>query len=119
MIIDIHTHIYKDKEYQDYFKRAKKQVAKVLTLDYKKETPGLKNLINFVQKKKNFFVIATVDTNKNINQQLKNLETHFKKKEILGIKLYPGYEYFYPSDKKIQPIAKLCQKYNPFPVQTP
>ncbi len=47
MIIDIHTHIYSEKDYADYFKRAKKQVAKVVVLDYKPVSPGLVQLIKF------------------------------------------------------------------------
>lgn len=112
MITDIHTHIYSEKDYKNYFDKAKGRVAKALVLDYKIRTPGLSKLIKFSQQKKNLFVLASVDMDKNISQQLKKLETHFKKKEIIGIKLYPGYEHFYPSDKKVWPIAKLCAKYN-------
>ena len=36
----------------------------------------------------------------------------FRSNKLFGIKLYPGYQYFYPSDEKVYPIAELCQKYN-------
>ena len=48
----------------------------------------------------------------NIRDQIKKLEPYFKQKTLVGIKLYPGYQYFYPFDKKVYPIAQLCQKYN-------
>ncbi len=43
---------------------------------------------------------------------IKNCELLLKQKKIHGIKFYPGYEYFYPSDKKIRPLLKLLVQYN-------
>ncbi|MBD3360159.1 MAG: amidohydrolase family protein [Candidatus Buchananbacteria bacterium] len=112
MIIDIHTHIYSEKDYKDYFKRAKNQVAKAIVLDYKPVSPGLAQLIKLSRQNPNIFIVPTIEMNKNISSQLKILEKYFQQKQIYGIKLYPGYEYFYPSDKKVWPIARLCLKYN-------
>jgi predicted TIM-barrel fold metal-dependent hydrolase len=32
--------------------------------------------------------------------------------EIIGIKLYPGFELFYPSDARCHPVYELCVKHN-------
>lgn len=119
MIIDCHTHIYDEKVYKEYFEKAKGRVKKALVM-YSSTTQDekgrilpvdLNKLIDFAQKKGNLFVIGSVEFDKNISHQLRTLEKLFKQKKIFGIKLYPGYEHFFPSDEKIYPIAKLCQKY--------
>jgi len=114
MIIDNHTHVYTLEKYNMYKKRMKGREFKILSLDYflKHEKVTLDELIAFGKKVGNLFVLANVDMDKNISQQLAKLEKLLKQGSILGIKLYPGYQHFYPSDKKVVPIAKLCQKYN-------
>jgi len=111
MIIDIHTHIDKEKIYQQYLKKSKNKVAKILVMEWLK-SKDLEGLIRFVESKKNLFVAAAINFNKDISQQLESREKLFKENKIIGIKLYPGYQHFYASDPKIYPIATLCQKYN-------
>ncbi len=110
MIIDIHTHIYNNKIYQDYLLKSNHKAKKILVMD--EPSIAIKDLLNFASKKNNLYIIGTVDVQENIEKQLKDLEILFQKKKIFGVKLYPGYYHFYPSDKKIYPIAKLCEKYN-------
>lgn len=110
MITDIHTHIYDEKIYQNYFKKTEDRVSKVLVMLWRK--PSLAELLKFAATKSNFFVVGSIDVDKNIKGQLKIYEKLFKEKKVYGIKLYPGYQHFYPSDLKIYPIAELCQKYN-------
>jgi len=110
MIIDMHAHVLNKKAYKDYQKESEGRVSKILVLhDY---TQNFDKLLKFVKSKKDLFLAGCVDMNKNILRQLKLLEKLIKEKEIIAIKLYPGYQYFYPSDKKVHPIAKLCQKHN-------
>ena len=110
MIIDAHTHINNEKKYEEYFAKAKGKVEKLFSLFY--FSNNLAELLEFAATKDNLFIIGSIDTDGNIESQLQNCEKLFQEKKIYGIKLYPGYQYFYPSDEKIQPIAKLCQKYN-------
>jgi len=110
MIVDIHTHIYNEKTYKTYFTKAKNKISKVLVMAWYKE--NFKDLLDFSSKKDDVFLVGTVDIEKNIEEQLQTLEKLFQEKRIVGIKLYPGYQYFYPSGEKIFPIAELCQKYN-------
>ena len=39
-------------------------------------------------------------------------ETHLKRKDCVGIKLYPGYQHFYVSEKRFYPFYELAQYYH-------
>ena len=119
-IVDIHTHLYNEARYQSYLKKSKQQIAKIITIhhwlevlpDNKTADVDLDKLLSFANSKKNLFVIGSVNFSHDIAIQLKKLELTLKQNKIVGIKLYPGYQPFYPSDKTVWPIAQLCQKYN-------
>ncbi|MFA6171902.1 MAG: amidohydrolase family protein [Patescibacteria group bacterium] len=110
MIIDAHTHIYNEKMYQDYTARLGSKDFKAIVMAW--ESVGNEQVLRFTETKGNLYFIGTVIMDKNIASQLKILEKWFKAGKMRGIKLYPGYKYFYPSDKIVYPIARLCQKYN-------
>ena len=110
MITDVHTHIYNEKTFKDYFTKAKNKVAKVLVMAWFKYK--LEDLIKFTDTKDNLYPVGTVDVDGDIEQQLEFSKKLFDDKKLFGIKLYPGYQYFYPADDKIHPIAEVCQKYN-------
>jgi len=120
MIIDTHTHIFDENVYKSYIAKSKDKIDKILTIHYKVthnekgeiEKVKLEDLINFAQSKDNLYTIGSVDVDGDINKQLEFLSGLFEEKKIFGIKLYPGYQHFYPSDEKIYPVAELCQKYN-------
>lgn len=109
MITDIHTHIYNEKQYNEYFRKVK-NISKILVMHWHKF--NLEKFLEFTRSKDNLFAVSAIDIDKNIKKQLDINQKLFATEKIFGIKLYPGYQYFYPSDKKIYPIAKLCEKYN-------
>ncbi len=110
MITDSHTHIYDEEKYKSYLKRAKGMISKIIVMHWPKF--DLEKLLNFTTAKNNLYVVGSIDTEKEIKEQLEVHERLFKEKRIFGIKIYPGYQYFYPSDEKVYAIAELCQKYN-------
>lgn len=110
MIIDCHTHIYNEKIYAEYKKAMAGKKFKAMVLDWKRANS--KNIFEFTESKDNLFYIGTVNMYAGVKSQLKDLEVLFKGNNAFGIKIYPGYESFYPCDKKVFPIAKLCIKYN-------
>lgn len=57
-------------------------------------------------------VIANISIAQNIIAQIQQLKKHLEKKSIVGLKLYPGYEDYYPTDARLQPIYKFCQEQN-------
>lgn len=111
MIIDTHTHIYSDETYKTYFEKADGRIAKAISLACWEYTDS-DELIEFVSTKKNLFVVGNIHIDGDIEKQLKLHDKWFQEEKIIGIKMYPGYQYFYPSDKLVYPVAELCQKYN-------
>ena len=73
---------------------------------------NMEDILKFAEQKNNLYVIGSVDVSTDIQEQLNGLDKFFEEKKLFGIKLCPGYQYFYPSDEKIHPIAELCQKYD-------
>ncbi|NOY35795.1 MAG: amidohydrolase family protein [bacterium] len=110
MIIDTHTHIYNEKTYHDYFTKTKGRISKTIAMSSHKGV--LENYLSFAATKDNLYFIGSVNIEGDIKKQLESLEKAFQENKLFGIKLYPGYQYFYPSDEKVYPIAELCQKYN-------
>ncbi|MFH1030257.1 MAG: amidohydrolase family protein [bacterium] len=110
MIIDIHTHIFNEKTYQEYSAKVKGNALKVFVLH--RYEFNLDKFMKFIDTKENLFVVGSIDINKDVAKQLSIHHRLFEKKKIFGVKLYPGYQYFYPSDKNFFSIAKLCEKFN-------
>lgn len=112
MFIDIHSHIFNEKNYQSYLKRTKGLNPKIIVIDWYKNDRDIGDLLKFTDTKDNLYVVGAIDMDKDMNEQIKVHQKLFEEKKIYGIKLAPGYQYFYPSDEKVYPIAELCQKYN-------
>ncbi len=120
MITDIHTHIFDEQIYDDYFKKVGHRVDRVISIYHwlTEDKAGnqvayeLDELLALAQSKKNLFVIGAINIEKDIQKQLERLEDLLKNKKIVGIKMYPAYQYFYPSDELVHPVAELCQKYD-------
>ena len=51
-------------------------------------------------------------TDGNFSDKLSLVEEHLKRRECVGIKLYPGYRYFYIYDDSLAPLYKLAVKYD-------
>ena len=118
MIIDCHTHIFNEKIYQGYLKRGGDRVDKILTihdwdLTDKDEArpPTNDEMIAFAKTKPGMSVIASVDMREDLSGQLRQLDAYFAAGDIVGLKLYPGYQAFYVSEPRIDAFADLCAKY--------
>ena len=61
---------------------------------------------------KQFFSMGTINIFQDIEKQILNLELLITAKKICAVKLFPGHDPFYPTDKRCQPVYKLCVKYN-------
>jgi len=69
-----------------------------------------KELLKEVEGSPNLKVIAGIDVDGNIKKQLKEYEKYIKEKKIVGFKLYPGYQYFYPADPKLAPLYETAAR---------
>ena len=68
---------------------------------------------NLSQKKDapELFFVGGINPLKAGKNELKKTEKALSEKKIIGLKLYPGYTYFYPTDKIYHPFYKLAEKY--------
>lgn len=74
---------------------------------------GLKNeaLLERIKDKGKFLMFGSLDVMNNFAAGLAELEQLAMQKLIAGIKLYPGYQDFLPSDPKMFPLYQLAEKF--------
>ena len=126
MIIDSHVHLgkLKNTKFSESYEKnlkflieemAENKIDKVIILaglvhdDFNIPT---KNLLKIISDTKNINVVGGIDVFKYTNSELEELDQLIKNGKIVGMKLYPGYQHFYPHDEKCVPIYNLCLKYN-------
>lgn len=73
---------------------------------------NLDDCLKLIKNSKNLFLLGTIDIQKEGKDSIKKLDFLFKEKRIKGIKIFPGHDPIYPTDKRLIPIYKLCDKYN-------
>lgn len=124
VIIDCHTHInnyHNDeqvsiKECVDKLllemRRNRIDVAMVLT-SYKVSPgrPSTKDAIEATKGLKNVFIVAGISFLHYNEQELEDLRAHLKDGSVRGMKLYPGYEPFYPHDPKLRGVFALAEEF--------
>ncbi len=106
MVIDTHTHIRNEKDYKSYARKAGKRKGKMLTLPLYND--DLDGFLAFTQTKNDLYPIGTVNMKDYAVPQIARLKDLFAAGRIYGVKLYPGYQYFYPTDEPVVEIARLC-----------
>src|SRR3989344_6986453 len=57
-------------------------------------------------------VVGSINPTNYTKENLDELEVWFRTKKIVAVKLYPGYQSFYPNEERCAPIYKLCIKYD-------
>lgn len=128
MIIDSHLHLAKapdsktqDKNWDDVLALLLKEIKAsgvsygiVIASSGEQEThfaftePTLKT----VAKAKNLSVVGSIDPTNYKQEELEQLDYWLKSGKIVGLKLLPGYQYFYPGDENCRPIYRFCLKYD-------
>lgn len=127
MIIDSHTHIGKlpnSSQFNNYKQSLIELLkeAKTSGVDHMLIIAGFnkknnsntstKNLIGLAMNKPGVSVVGSIDILNYKKKDIDELRWWFKKKLIVGVKLYTGYQHFYPNDKRCIPIYKLCIEYD-------
>ena len=125
VIIDCHTHInnYHDEQraslgeciekLQLEMRRNRVDVALVLT-SYK-TTPGrpsTRDAVAATRELNNLFIIAGISFLQYDEKELELLRPFLQEGSVRGLKLYPGYEPFYPNDPRIRGVFTLAQEYD-------
>jgi uncharacterized protein len=125
MIIDCHTHVnnYHNEEVESLQQSIaslqqemrRNRVDVVLVLTSYKVTPGRPSTDDVVRATKalsNVFVVAGLSYNNFSNDSLVSLREHLREGSVRGLKIYPGYEPFYPADEKFRPAYELAAQFN-------
>lgn len=121
MIIDCHTHInnYHDEAedasrarfdlLQREMRRNRVDMALVLT-SYKVQPgrPSTRIAVDLTRDLKTVFVVAGISFEALVPDHLVELREYIQAGLVRGLKLYPGYEPFYPSDPKLHPVYELA-----------
>jgi uncharacterized protein len=125
MIIDVHTHLnnYHEEKLvsvkdcldnmQISMERNNVDYALVLT-SYKvnEHRPSTKQVIEATADYQNIFVVAGISYLNYKEKDLREISDFLKDGMVKGLKLYPGYEPFYPHDKRCQVIYDLAVEYD-------
>ena len=124
MIIDCHTHVnnYHDEQVDALaecitrlltaMRRNRVDVALVLT-SYKvvPGRPSTRAVVDAIRQHPNLHVVAGVSWTNLMPGDVEELRALLQERAIKGLKLYPGYEPFYPSDPKLTPVYLLAEEF--------
>lgn len=123
MIIDCHTHInnYHDedvaslKECLDNLEREmrRNRIDTALVLTSYKVTPGrpsTRDAVEATRPLNHIFVVAGISYAHFHPDKIDELREFIKEGSVRGLKLYPGYEPFFPSDPKLRPVFDLAEE---------
>lgn len=121
MIIDCHTHInnYHNEEIESLqlcldalqleMRRNRVDIALVLT-SYKVAPgrPSTHDAVRATRELRNVYIVAGISYLHFTVEELNSLRPYLEDGSVRGLKLYPGYEPFYPSDPKLDPVYALA-----------
>ena len=121
MIIDCHTHVnnYHDEQVASLqhcmddlllsMKRNRIDIALVLT-SYKVSAgrPSTHDVVAMTSRLSNVFVVAGISFSAITSDHMNELREYIREGFVRGLKLYPGYEPFYPNDPACEPVYRLA-----------
>jgi len=124
MIIDSHLHLpglRKGKTLADSRKELLQELRKS-NVDYAilipdntpvSEIGSLDEVLGLVEHDKNLYVMGTIDIQKrNYMCQTKKLADLFQTGRIVAVKIFPGHDPIYPTDKRLAPVYELCVRHD-------
>jgi predicted TIM-barrel fold metal-dependent hydrolase len=124
MIIDCHTHLnnYHNEEeaslqkcldeLQLQMRRNRIDIALVLTsYKVKPGRPSTRDVVNATRHLTNLYVVAGISYLGFTQEYLEEVREYLKEGSVRGLKLYPGYEPFYPFDPKLEPVYALAEEF--------
>lgn len=125
MIIDCHTHVnnYHDESVDALSESVQKlllsmrrnRIDVALILTSYKVVPGRPSTRAVVEATKdidNLHVVAGLSWTNLTQADLDELRTLLEQEAIKGLKIYPGYEPFYPADSKLAPAYALAEEFD-------
>ncbi len=129
-IIDAHVHLPVADELKDFVGKKNKLNASLLDNNIHaaivisdseiESTIGSTNdCVNLFRDSPNIFIMAGISPLIDYRNKLHVIERYLSKKEVIGLKIYPGHEHFYANDPRLEDALALCEKYDvPFAIHT-
>lgn len=125
MIIDCHVHVnnYQDETVatldqtlgalQQEMRRNRVDIALILT-SYKVTAgrPGTVEMVDATRSMDNLFIVAGIPFDGDRTEQLDALRPGVAEGKIRGLKLYPGYQPFYPSDPSLTVVYAFAKEHS-------
>jgi predicted TIM-barrel fold metal-dependent hydrolase len=124
MIVDCHTHLnhYDDESTDDLRGSVEKllramrrnRVDAAIALTSYKVTPGrpsTRAVVDAVRDHPSIFVVAGLSFAEFRESDLEEIRPGVEEGKVKGLKIYPGYEPFYPSDPKIAPAMAFAREH--------
>jgi predicted TIM-barrel fold metal-dependent hydrolase len=123
MIIDCHQHLPELKEGRTLTdsKEQLLQELKKSKADYAilipDNTPvskigSLDEVLSLAEDDRRLFVMGTIDVQKDKEFHIRKLNNLFQSRRIVAVKIFPGHDTIYPTDKRLLPVYRLCIKYD-------
>ena len=76
------------------------------------EIGSLDEVLDLVEDERRLFAMGTINIRKDKEPYILKLDRLFRTERIVAIKIFPGHEPIYPTDKRLTPIYELCVKYD-------
>lgn len=130
MIIDCHLHLPVSKDLQSLEEKREKLLndlsknkvnyAIVIPDNVKHSCIGdVDECLEVFHNDNNIYIMGTLSILKDDNSIYLKLESLLREKKIIGIKIFPGHDYHYPNDVRLEKVFDMCIKYDtPFVIHT-
>lgn len=123
MIIDSHLHLPALKEGKT-LADAKEELLQELkknNVDYAilipdntpvSEIGSLDEVLGLVEDERSLFAMGTIDIQRDREPHIRKLDCLFRTRRIVAVKIFPGHDPIYPTDKRLVPVYELCIKHD-------
>jgi len=122
MIIDSHLHLPpKEGRSLEDSKRKLLQELRNQHVDYAilipdntptSEIGSLDEVLKLVENERRLFVMGTIDVQRTGEAHIRKLDSLFRSRKIVAMKIFPGHDTVHPTDRRLMPVYELCVKYN-------
>lgn len=119
-IIDNHVHLSVHSKSRAKIEELEKSMsgngidaAIALAAYFPRKTGSITNeqILSLTKNYNNIVVFGSLDAENNLQEGVAELEKLLIEDRIVGIKLYPGYQFVYPNDKKLDEIYELAERF--------
>lgn len=114
MVIDVHTHIGKhdNKDWTPEQLISSMDKAGIHYSLVIADEQSTEKTIELCEKHDRLEVIGGVDYSALSDRYVETLIGYLESKKVCALKLYPGYQNYFPQDTKLYPLYKHCQEHN-------